>query len=85
MPLKVMKKDGRIENFERSKVKNGVIKSGATPEQAEKVASQVEAWAQGAAVDGTIKSGDIRPKVLEFLKTINAEVASRFEAYKKPA
>jgi len=84
MPIKVEKKDGRLEDFDRNKIKNGVIKSGVNPEQAETIAAQVETWAQGAAVDGVIKSSAIRDKVLELLGTINPKVASDFAAYKKP-
>lgn len=84
MPIKVEKKDGRLEDFDRNKIKNGVIKSGASPEQAETIAAQVETWVQGAAVDGVIKSSAIRDKVLELLGTINQKVASDFAAYKKP-
>lgn len=84
MPLKVIKKDGQAENFDRNKVKYGLLKSGATPEQAEKIALQVEAWAQKMAVNGSVKTADIRPKVLEFLRMVNQEAASSFEAYKKP-
>jgi len=84
MPTKVQKRDGKLEGFDRSKISNGVVKSGATPEQAEKIASQVEVWAQVAAVDGVIKSSDVRPKVLELLRSANPEAADNFEAYRKP-
>lgn len=83
MPIQVEKRDGRKEAFDRNKVSAGVAKSGATPEQADSIASQVETWAQGAAVDGVIKTGDIRTKVLELLRTANPQAAGNFEAYKK--
>lgn len=85
MEIKVQKKDRRLEDFDRNKVLNGIIKSGATPEQAERVTGQVEVWAPGAAVNGVIKSSGIKVKVLELLRSVNPEAAATFETYKKPA
>lgn len=85
MPVKVQKKDGRLEDFDRNKVINGVVKSGATPEQAEEVVRQVEAWLPTAAVNGVVSSMAIRGKVLEVLRLLNPTAAASFEAYRKPA
>lgn len=81
--LKVRKKDGRIEPFDRSKMASGIQKSGASPEEAEKIASQVEAWAQSAAVDGVISTSELRTKVLELLRATNPTVATSFEGFKR--
>ena len=83
MPIKVQKKDGRLEDFDRSKVSGGIVKSGATSEQAENVAAQVENWAQTATTNGVINSVTVREKVLELLRSVNPEVAVSFEAYRK--
>ena len=83
MPIKVRKKDGRLEDFDRNKVTGGIAKSGATPEQVENIARQVEAWIQGAATDGVVDSNSIKGKVLELLRPANPEAAKTFEAYKK--
>lgn len=83
MPVKVQKKDGRLEDFNRDKVNRGVVKSGASSEEAENIAAQIETWAQGAAVNGVVKSSDIRIKVLELLRPVNSAAATTFEAYKK--
>lgn len=84
MPLKVRKNDGSLEDFDRAKISNGAMKSGATAEQAEQVASQVEAWAQTAAVDSIIGTAEIRTKLLEVLRALNPQAAAAFEAYQKP-
>lgn len=84
MPLKVRKNDGSLEGFDRAKISGGAMKSGATAEQAEQVASQVEAWAQGAAIDGIIATTEVRAKVLEALRLVNPTAAASFEAYQKP-
>lgn len=82
--FKVQKKDGSLEDFDRNKILNGIVKSGAMPEQAESVTKQVESWVQNVVVDGVVKSSDIRTKVLEVLKTVNPQVATSFETYQKP-
>lgn len=84
MPLKVEKRDGRTEEFDRIKIVNGIVKSGATPEQAEVITTEIEKWAQGVAVDGVVKTSYIRAKVLEHLRTASPEAANNFAAYKKP-
>lgn len=84
MPLKVEKKDGTQEDFDRNKVASGIVKSGGTSEVAENVASQVESWANTSAVSGVIRSGDIRAKVLELLRGAAPQVATSFEMYQKP-
>lgn len=82
--FKVQKKDGTQEDFDRSKIVNGVIKAGCTPEEAEKVALEIESWLPTAAVNGVVQSRAIRTKGLEVLRTINPTVAADFESYKKP-
>ncbi len=84
MPLRVEKKDGTQEDFDRNKVASGIVKSGAASDVAENVASGVESWANASAVAGVVKSSDIRAKVLELLRGANPEVASAFEMYQKP-
>lgn len=83
MPIKVEKKDGRMEDFDRNKVSGGIVKSGASPTEAESITNQIETWVQSAAVNGVIKSSAIRTKVLELLRAVNSKVAASFEAYKK--
>lgn len=83
MPIKVEKKDGRLEDFDRNKISGGVVKSGASPEEAENIATQVETWVQSAAMDGVVQSSDIRTKVLELLQSVDPEVAASFKTYKK--
>lgn len=82
MPIKVEKKDGRLEDFDRNKVSNGIVKSGASAAEAESIADQIETWAQSAAMAGVVKSSAIRTKVLELLRSVNPEAAAAFEAYK---
>lgn len=83
--MKVQKKDGKLEDFKRTKIINGIVKSGGTPEQAESIAGQIETWAAGAAVEGVIKTLDIKSKLLELLGGVNPTAKANFESYQKPA
>jgi len=83
--LKVRKNDGRIEPFDRGKMAAGFQRSGASPGEAEGIASQVESWAQNAAIDGIISSAELRTKVLELLRASNPTVATNFEQFRKGA
>lgn len=80
---KVQKKDGRLEDFDRNKVVNGVMKSGATAEEAEKVAMAIDAWLPTATVGGVVNVLNLRGEVLETLKMVNSVAAANFEAYRK--
>jgi len=84
MEIKAKKKNGTLEDFNRSKIVSGLLKSGVTAQEAESIAGQVETWAQTAAVDGVVETGAIRGEVLRLLRTANPGVAANFEAYKKP-
>lgn len=83
--IKVQKKDGTLQDFDRGKVNDGAVKAGASFDQAQSVASQIEIWIQGAAVNGVIKSSDIKTKVIEFLQPANPNAAAKFGAYRKEA
>jgi hypothetical protein len=84
MPIRVQKKDGRLEDFDRNKVLNGVVKSGASVGEAETITQQIEAWVQTAAVNGMVSSMNLRQKVLEVLKATNPVAGEAFENYRKP-
>jgi transcriptional regulator NrdR family protein len=85
MDIKVKKKDGRIEAFDRNKIINGLVKSGALPDEANKVVAGVEAWAPTVAVEGVIGTMEIRGKVIELLRAVNPQAAADYESYRKPA
>jgi transcriptional regulator NrdR family protein len=80
--FKVQKNDGRVENFDKNKILISVIRATGTPDQAEKVLSEVEAWLarQGKQV---VKSSSIKGVVLESLRRINPDVAGGYEIYRK--
>jgi len=82
---KVQKKDGSLQDFDRNKIINGVVKAGGSNVDAESIAAQIEAWLPTVAVNGVVNSTDIRTKGLEILRIVNPTVAAAFESYQKPA
>jgi transcriptional regulator NrdR family protein len=81
---KVLKKDGRIEDFDWRKLTDGIRRSGATKDEAEQVAAEIELWLSKVDEDGTVKSNDLHIQVLESLRKVNPKAAAAFEAFKKP-
>lgn len=85
MALQVRKKDSRLEDFDRSKIVRGLIKAGASSQEAENVASQVESWSYSAAKEGTINSSEVKAKAIELLQPMDPKAAAAFQAYTKPS
>jgi hypothetical protein len=83
--IKVEKKDGSQESYIREKLVGGMVKSGATQEQADLIAAQIEEWMPTVAASGVIKTSDLRAKLLELLKAVNPQAGDAFAAYQKPA
>ena len=66
MPKKVLKKDGRAEEFIPEKIVVSAVKSGAPPELARDIAQDI-----GQSEQQIIKSKEIREHVLEKLRAAN--------------
>jgi hypothetical protein len=81
--MKVQKKDGRIEDFDRLKVKNGILSSGATEEQAESATQEIERWAASTGINGIVRTPDLKAKLLEVLGGVNPNAKTSFENFKK--
>ena len=82
--LKIQKKDGTSDIYDRSKLLASITSAGASPEQAEQIADSVEAWATGLGAE-SVMSVDLRMKVLELLRPVNSVAAQAYESYVKPA
>jgi transcriptional regulator NrdR family protein len=81
---KVLKKDGSLQDFDWQKIVIAVTKAGASEDEANKVAMEVEGWLNSVAQDGVIKSYDLHVKVLEVLKASNPAAGAAFESFRKP-
>jgi len=81
---KVLKKDGRQEDFDRNKIIAGIIAAGGSMEDAVQVANGIEDTLSGLATNGVVRSESIRRKGLEIFRDVDPEAADRFESYQKP-
>jgi len=81
--MKIQKKDGRLEEFDRNKLKQSILAAGANENEVESIITQVEAWAPSMVVNDAVHSQVIRAKVIELLKTANPTAAKTYEEYRK--
>ena len=81
--MQIQKKDGRLEEFDRSKLKQSILAAGTNENEAESTTAQVEAWAPSMAINNAVHSQVIRAKTIELLKTTNPTAAKTYEEYKK--
>ena len=84
MSIRVQKRDGRLEEFDANKIRQGLIAAGATDQEAESIAQEVENWAAVNAAKGFVRTAAIREKVLFSLRLVNPQAAAAFESYQKP-
>ena len=84
MSIRVQKRDGRLEEFDANKIRQGLIAAGATDQEAESITQEVENWAAVNATKGFIRTAAIREKVLSSLRLVNPQAAAAFESYQKP-
>lgn len=80
--IKVQKKDGNLEDYDRKKILLSLIRAGANADQAEKVLSFIETWIKSLDTE-YVESSEIRNRILKNLRTINPNAAHGYELYKK--
>lgn len=84
--MKVEKRNGSLQDFDRSKLAASLVSAGATDADAQKVAVDVEAWAKAKAINDVIKSQAMRDKVITILRAQYPQVAESYGAFtKKPS
>lgn len=84
LPVKVEKKDGSFQDFDKSKIISAVSAAGGTMVEADGIGQQIDDWVKTiAATGGVVKSADIRLKVIELLKVTNDAAAATFEGFQK--
>ncbi len=81
--MRVQKKDGQEEEFNREKLKKSLLAAGATESEAESVALKIEEWAPTVAFNDVVHTQVIRAKVIELLGQINSSAAEAYESYSK--
>jgi len=79
MPLKVKKKDGRLEDFMDSKLIAGVQKAGATSEQAALVAKEVKEKLIGRE---QVTTDELAGMVVPALAKVNPVASAAFVKYR---
>jgi len=80
--LQIQKKDGSSQDYDRRKLLTSLIRAQATPEQAMRVATDIESWLVSLNVQ-VVKSEEIKARIVEDLNKINPDAAHAYEVYKK--
>jgi transcriptional regulator NrdR family protein len=80
--VKVIKRDGLEENFEKEKIIKVLIAAGLNAPDAASVAEKVSDWANTLDAKA-IKSTDVADKVIEMLKDTNPYIADLFTWYEQ--
>jgi len=82
--LKVKKKNGSVEDFNREKLMKSMRKAGMeSKERVEKIATAVTNFVKNQAEKGVVETSRIRGKVLEQMRTLNKGAAEKFEKFTK--
>lgn len=80
----VSKKDGSHQDYDRGKVVNSVLNAGGSPELADQVAQEVEAWLPLTAVDNTVEFSALKTKISSALRVLNPSAADAYDSFVKP-
>ncbi len=80
--LKVKKKNGSVEDFNREKLMKSLRKAGMeSKENVEKISAEVMNFVKNQAEKGAVETSRIRGKVLEQMRTLNKGAAEKFEKF----
>lgn len=80
--MQVRKRDGRLEEFDRNKLKGGLVTAGASEEDAERYTTEVETWAGETAENDVIEATAIWQKVVEVLEASEPETAKTYKSFR---
>ena len=81
--FKVIKRDGSIQDFDKSKVMDGILKSGASMEVAEAVALDVEAVFSDKTDEDKVSYLDIKAEVVNSLESKDPDCVQKYASYQK--
>jgi len=80
--IKVIKRDGTLEDYSEDKIKTVVNTAGLDSHRSEALAITVTEWIKSTGKK-EVTSREIRDKVLEELKVYDESVANLFDWYEK--
>jgi len=80
--MKVIKRDGSIEDFNQNKIARVVKAAGLNDNRAQKLAKKVAEWLE-AKKQAQVTSLQIRDKVIEELQKVDKYAANLFVSYQK--
>lgn len=82
MKVKVVKRDGSIEDFDEAKISKVVTAAGLPADKAQNLATSVSEWAKASGQE-QVTTLQVKNKVIEELKKVDEYVANLFTWYEK--
>lgn len=82
MEVKVIKRNGSLEDFDQGKIARVVTAAGLTPNQAETLAANITEWVK-ATQQNQVTTLQIRDQVVYELQKLNKYAADLFVWYEK--
>jgi len=80
--FKVRRDNGEIADYDTKRLMASIIRSLATPDEALKVATNVETWLVGKNLE-IVDTSEIRAKVVEELNKLNPDTAHAYGLCRK--
>jgi len=80
--MKIKKRGGDLQDFDRMKIYHSVLAAGAFQEEANAIADQVQSWARGLE-ENTLSTMEIKEKIIELLGKSNPVAAQNYQNYRK--
>ena len=80
--MKIKKREGDLQDFDRTKVYRSVLAAGASQEETNVITDQVQNWIESLNEE-VISTETIKNKVIVLLEAQNPVVAQTYQNYKK--
>lgn len=80
--MKVSKRDGSLQEFDRNKLKQSIIDAGTEQYLAEDVCKEIEGWIEESTAE-QISSEQIRNKAIEVLNDTDPVTAENYRSYRE--
>jgi transcriptional regulator NrdR family protein len=82
MDLQIIKRDGRVEDFDTEKIKKVVKAAGLSDVEADELSERISKWAHTLNRE-EVSSLEVRDKVIEELQELDEFAANLFAWYQK--
>ncbi|MBU0708504.1 hypothetical protein KJ596_01985 [Patescibacteria group bacterium] len=80
--MQVRKRDGSLEEFDRNKIKGGLVAAGVEEAEAEEITVELGSWATSTALENAVETQAIWEKACEVLDGYNPDIATVYKTHR---